>query len=372
MDQACVLPLADMKNDNNLRAGLLAQAMASVRRQLGRVNEQAYRDQGWNSQAEKIQYKLSRFRLKLISRKQVGKLDRMVQNIKSERIFNAFHNSLHQPGQFGDEVTFKHSGNAGDVIYALPAIKALSNGRPAKLYLKTGVPVNGWSKREHPLGKSGLTDEMVSKLKPLLESQPWLSSVQVHQGEFVQYDLDVFRQIPDIKADHGDITRWYFWLHGANADLSKPWLEIDPPPTKTDARIVMARSTRYRNPHLSYAFLRDTKAIDFIGTRDEFAEMQKLLPQLRHAECLDFLQLARRIQSASFFIGNQSFPYSVAEALKVPRILETCPLYPNVIPVGGDAAEAFFQPHFEKLVRLFIRKADARAQSVPKVPDLAQ
>jgi len=44
---------------------------------------------------------------------------------------------------------------------------------------------------------------------------------------------------------------------------------------------------------------------------------------------------------------------SVAEALKVPRLLEVCPQHPNVVSVGGKMGEAFFQPNFEKLVRQF-------------------
>jgi ADP-heptose:LPS heptosyltransferase len=81
--------------------------------------------------------------------------------------------------------------------------------------------------------------------------------------------------------------------------------------------------------------------------------MKQTLPNLRHLECEDFLQLARVIKAARFFIGNQSFPYAVAEALKVPRILEVCPEVPDVIPTGGNTGEAFFQPNFEKLVRRF-------------------
>jgi ADP-heptose:LPS heptosyltransferase len=76
-----------------------------------------------------------------------------------------------------------------------------------------------------------------------------------------------------------------------------------------------------------------------------------LLPRLHYAECSDFLQLARVVKSARLFIGNQSFPYALAEALKVPRILEVCPLYPVVTPTGDNAGEAFFQASFERLVR---------------------
>ena len=42
------------------------------------------------------------------------------------------------------------------------------------------------------------------------------------------------------------------------------------------------------------------------------------------------------------------FPYSVAEALKVPRLLEASPDFPCVIPSGQNAFDFFHQNHFEK------------------------
>ena len=40
--------------------------------------------------------------------------------------------------------------------------------------------------------------------------------------------------------------------------------------------------------------------------------------------------------------------YPMAEALKVPRLLEACPEFPVVQPVGLDAYDFYFQPQFEK------------------------
>ena len=54
------------------------------------------------------------------------------------------------------------------------------------------------------------------------------------------------------------------------------------------------------------------------------------------------------IKSCKFFLGNMSLFYPMAEALKVPRLLEACPEFPVVQPVGIDAYDFYFQPHFEK------------------------
>ena len=50
---------------------------------------------------------------------------------------------------------------------------------------------------------------------------------------------------------------------------------------------------------------------------------------------------------SKFFIGNQSIAFPMAEALKVPRLLEAEPLFPVVQPVGKNAYDFYFQSHFE-------------------------
>jgi hypothetical protein len=164
--------------------------------------------------------------------------------------------------------------------------------------------------------------------------------------------MDIFRKIPNIRGERGSIPHWYFWLFGVSSDLSQPWIEIRPPSLARN-KIVLARSSRYRNPSINYSFLRGMGELDFVGTQSEFQDMLRILPQLRHVECADFLQLARVINSARLFIGNQSLPFALAEAMKVPRIVEIYPPIPNVIPTGGQAGEAFFQANFEMLVERF-------------------
>ena len=343
---------------DTLRPGILAGLLAWIWVRLGLVKQQKYRDNGWESYAEKVQFKLLLLGFGLFSRKYAEQLKQLGNEIRSARIFSHYRGEFesNRPGPSSGEVSFKHSGNAGDLIYALPAMRALSRGRKAKLFLKLDAPINGWSAKEHPLGRSGLTAESVNYLMPLLEQQTWLSSVQIHKDEPVDYDLDIFRKVPNIRGERGSIPHWYFWLFGVSADLSQPWLEIRPPCADRN-NIVLARSSRYRNPGIDYSFLRALGEIDFVGTQSEFQEMLRILPQLRHVECENFLQLARVIKSGRLFIGNQSLPYALAEALKVRRILEVYPPIPNVIPTGGQAGEAFFQANFEAQVKRFLEQS---------------
>jgi hypothetical protein len=64
--------------------------------------------------------------------------------------------------------------------------------------------------------------------------------------------------------------------------------------------------------------------------------------------------MATLINSCKLFIGNQSFPFSIAEGLKVNRLLEVYHLSPNVIVEGKGAQDFLYQPQFEKTVEQLI------------------
>ena len=61
----------------------------------------------------------------------------------------------------------------------------------------------------------------------------------------------------------------------------------------------------------------------------------------------------KRVMDASYlpFIGNLSFGYALAEAIKVPRLLESGPNFPLVYPNGENAYDFYFQRHFEELTK---------------------
>ena len=60
--------------------------------------------------------------------------------------------------------------------------------------------------------------------------------------------------------------------------------------------------------------------------------------------------MAQVISGCKMFIGNQSFPFSIAEALKTKRVLEVFPQCPNVIVEGADAYDFCYQEQFEKII----------------------
>ena len=67
--------------------------------------------------------------------------------------------------------------------------------------------------------------------------------------------------------------------------------------------------------------------------------------------------MASIINGSKLFIGNQTFAFSLAEGLKVNRVLELYYAAPNVIVEGKGGHDFFYQPHFEKAVETLYNKA---------------
>ncbi|HEV7381559.1 MAG TPA: hypothetical protein VGN64_17295, partial [Dyadobacter sp.] len=148
----------------------------------------------------------------------------------------------------------------------------------------------------------------------------------------------------------GNIARWCSYVMGVSPQLWKPWIQVKPDAQYSDT-IVMGRSERYRNHGISYAFLKQYPKIVFLGIESEYNDIRKIVPHIQWVQVSGFLQMASVIAGAKMFIGNQSFPFSVAEAMKVPRVLETSFQIINVVPEGENGHDFFFQDHLESIVK---------------------
>lgn len=253
------------------------------------------------------------------------------------------------PAIKGNEVHFKHFGLIGDIIYSIPAMKALASGKEIHLHLHINQPsLYKKTMRHYNEGKI-LTEKSVEMIAPLLLSQPEIKCCDIFSDQHIDFDLDDFRKYP-FDYNMGHICRWYFLAYGISSDLSKPWLQVTTNDNFKD-EIIISRSFRYHAPGISYDFMKDYGNIGFVGLPEEYEDMKKSIPQIKYYPVKNFLELARIIGGCKFFIGNQSFPYSLAEAIKVKRALEVCFENPNVIPEGDNAYDFCYQPQFEKIVR---------------------
>ena len=247
------------------------------------------------------------------------------------------------------EISFLHSGHLGDVINALPVIKEISINSKCNLFLQTDKKLE-----EDALGykykgdKIYMTDRMVNMVLPLLKKQDYLNSVEIFNNQKIDIDLDLFRKIP--MNFNLDEVRWYFHLTGVHVDLSKQYLFADEHKTIKN-KIVIMRSTRRKNNFINYRFLNKYNDVFFLGLKEEFNDLKIDIPKLEFYDCENFLEAAEIIKSSKFFIGNSSFGFTIAEGLKVPRIMESYPDFPVIYPNGGYGYDIYFQIHFEKICK---------------------
>ena len=89
---------------------------------------------------------------------------------------------------------FKHSGQSGDLIFSLAAIK--SYNQDSNLYLNLNVKANLYPGAKNPLGDVYLNKKMFDFMFPLLNSQEYLKNVDVFSGQKIDVDLDQFRTQP--------------------------------------------------------------------------------------------------------------------------------------------------------------------------------
>jgi hypothetical protein len=235
-------------------------------------------------------------------------------------------------------MNFHHSGLAGDAIYALPAMLDLARrvDRRPRLLLDP-----------RPLDWSG-----ADRLLPLLAEQPGFDS-GLYAGEPIDIDLDRFRNLP-FDLSRGYLARMYTLLLPCCPDLAAPWLMIEPD-ERYRGSIVVNRTSRYRNPGISYRFFGRYPDLLFLGLESEYENVRtEVGSRLRWVPTADLAAAARVIAACRLFVGNQSSCFAIAEGLKVPRVLEVCPYCPNVIPHGSDGWDTLLQPHFEQVIELIL------------------
>jgi hypothetical protein len=223
---------------------------------------------------------------------------------------------------------FYHSGAAGDIIYSLPTVIAKGGG---KLLVKN---LNKFGKRFYEY------------LARLLTLQPYLSEVSAGnpclnyekhlagEGMFIEYEgvnyynLDMYRW-KEYEMRKKEISYHLAQIHldifGLSFDLSQPWLFNVSPLHAAD--IVVNRTKRYHDKEeVDWSLLKPyQERTVWIGKRKEywrFVEVSGL--QLTPYICGDLLDVAQAIKGSKLFIGNQSACFAVAEAMKVPRVLEVC------------------------------------------------
>jgi hypothetical protein len=225
--------------------------------------------------------------------------------------------------------TFKHSGDLGDVVFSLPAIRALGGGI---LYLD---PDGGFS---NPIVmkfadkvRTKLNAEAIESIKPLLLQQPYIQEVRHWHGETVDHDLDEFRRHNTFN-NLSDSHLAAFGLPPSERDTA--WLTVADPIAIPGRPIVINRSVRY---HGNYTFwecnLPQLKNISvYVGyPKEHEIFVYTFGHEVPYYATPDILTLARVIAGAQQFVGNQGLPHAIAEGLKKRLINEVFRPYPAAV-----------------------------------------
>jgi hypothetical protein len=231
--------------------------------------------------------------------------------------------------------TYYHSGNLGDLIYALNANNAAGGGE---------VLVGPEQKDTAPC-MVPINRDQFEMLLPLLKVQPYLRNAAFRPTypKFV-HDMNRFRNFwinPLIKKKHGinTLCKAHFYetgqMHRYHDD--EPWLTV-PEPLKTN-RIIVHRSPRYNAPPsgpqaFPWARLIKDHGQDmmFVGLETEHEKFQSdFSAKVSFWKVKSFLEMAQLIAGAKACFMNQSFPLSLAIGMGQRVFAEELPRSPDCV-----------------------------------------
>jgi hypothetical protein len=272
--------------------------------------------------------------------------EKIIKRIYDSEIHSKIEN-IHNNIKNKKELSFSHCGHLGDVINSLPTVKELSKNHKCHFFIHTEKALEDNAKNYKGFGDVVyLKNKTVDMLMPLFAKLPYIQKTEKLKNEEIDIDFNLIRKMP-INFNI-DSVRWYFHITGVHANLNEPYIFVDPHKDIKN-KIVIMRNTRRKNYIINYKFLKNYNDLLFIGLEEEYRDLKKEVPNLEFYDCNDFLEVAEIIKASKFFLGNLSFGYTIAEGLKVPRLLESVPEFPLVYPNGINAYDFYFQSHFEKL-----------------------
>lgn len=205
-------------------------------------------------------------------------------------------------------LSFLHAGDAGDIIYSLPVMRYMGGG---DLFLES----TDFTRLE-------MTPERVASMRPLLESQPYIKSVQFHNGRECAVDLNAFR----LRFLHNHRTETLAQMqcrsHGVpETELDKPWIDVPP---KAEKPVIINLTERYRNREFPWGLVMGKygKHAGFVGSEKEHRLFVKEYGEIPHVPTPTLLDLAMVIKGSKLFVGNQSLPLALAHAMHHPTVCE--------------------------------------------------
>lgn len=237
--------------------------------------------------------------------------------------------------------TFRHFGDRGDIIAALPTVRALGGG---VFYIEAST-----------YSRVMLTPENWCGLDKILREQPYIHHVGEWQRTQTTFNLNDWRArwfktvVRAGQLKDKSLVDWQLDQYGIpHHAKDQAWLTIKEP--IRSARVVFNRTGAgrprhqvYQNPRFPWHYVWEKYRKDavFIGTADEHAVFCATCGKVPHHPTADLHEAARVIAGCDLFVGNQSCCYWLAEGMKKNTVLEVWPEGPNALAFRPNAVMGF-------------------------------
>jgi len=211
-------------------------------------------------------------------------------------------------------VTTTSSGDLGDLVALMCCLKHVPNG-PHRLLLREDGMTKGITKRIH-------------LIKPLLESQPYISSCEVWNGtDKIDWASEQFRNgfhstsysLVRAHERHGNSVR----AVRTPVSTRSPWLTVTPS-LETRGRRILVRSPRYHNHHFPHQKIHELygDSLLFLGLPDEHKAYEEAFGTIEYRPTENLLEAAELIAGSQLLISNQTAMLWIGHALAHPRLVE--------------------------------------------------
>ena len=222
---------------------------------------------------------------------------------------------------------FKHSGDLGDIVYSLPVIKSMGGG--ILLLDPTGGEDDPWCRDQCAGGKTKFNKDSFEFIKPLIEAQDYIDSCREWKpGDNVDVNLNEFRSKfsdPNTRSKTNNLIDLHMDCFGLPEwDYNRGWLQATSS-THHDRKVIVCRSPRYQTNYSWFLINRhlfENNAF-FMGLDKEHELFEWTFEiSIPHVKVYNALDMLNYIRGCGTFIGNPSFPLSLAVGLGDVKVVQ--------------------------------------------------
>lgn len=253
-------------------------------------------------------------------------------------------------------LTFVHSGDMGDVVAGLGAIRDVcqKEGVKARVFLDTsGGKEDPYCLRQTMGMGLKFNQKCYDFLKPLIEAQPYVVDCNdlewVHPNS-VDYNMNAFRALffdkEALEQTNQNLLFSQQLACGVPLGYTEPWLTV--PKKEGHRKVLAARSNRYHSSDALYLIHKKELEEDgaFVGTDLEYSSFKDCTRiEPRRVYVSDALGLAQEIQNSDKFLVNGTLAYWLAVGMGHPNVYHE---------LGVDIPTTLFPNKDKPSVRYFV------------------